>query len=380
MRDPDDASRTEGTGGMNRRRVLQTLGATCAGMVTMAGSASAGCTGGKGGKGDDGGDDTDYSDIETPYVMRQGDNCTPLVAFSGGQTVEEFYQYEVAPRYASSENGGFGVDDPTYSSVGTQSLQRDNESIVFLYDGPDGLSLVVVHGSLSGSPDNGGSATFDISGLPSGGSWAVKDDLYRNDEGELADTNYDRWDPSNGSATIDWTWRGDRTDGGAFRGLGSEFSITIDPAFNEDAALFGDQYSGTVDSWVFLTPDGHRMSMDMSSPLTIESGSCNETEEVDFEIVEPKKKKKEKDQEPDFDVNSDYSDDREYSTDHHMFDASGERKKMSNNCKADSKDDGNQTAMEKWYSRTNANAPANCDDEKDTTMTAMERWFKRFTR
>ncbi|PSP93053.1 hypothetical protein BRC91_10705 [Halobacteriales archaeon QS_4_62_28] len=350
-------------------------------MVTMAGSASAGCTGGTGGTGDKGddGDDTDYGDIETPYVMRQGGNCTPLTAFSSDQSVVEFYDYRVPEQDAGdNNNGGFAADPANYSSNGTQDLQRDNESIVFLYDGPDGLSLVIVHGSVGERDGNGGSATFNISGLPAGGSWDVKDDLY-NTEGDRADTNYDQWDIGGRSATIDWTWAGGRTDGGAFRGLGSAFSVTIDPAFNEDAELYEQYYEGDVDSWVVLTPDGHRMSVDMSTPLTIETGSCNETE-VDFEIVEPEDDGKKKEEKSDFDVNGDYSDDREYSTDHKMFDESGEKKKYSQqNCKPDANGDGEQTAMEKWYSRTNTRSPQ-CEEGEDTTLTAMERWMQHYMR
>jgi hypothetical protein len=123
-------------------------------------------------------------------VLRQGDCCLLVTPIAGDQPVEAFYGHYLSEQYASEENGrsssGIG---PPYSSLGTTYLQRPNGSILFLYDGPRGLSLVLVHGSVA-DPSGSGSVTPAFDGLPAGRSWPVKDDCYRNPEtGEIAYIN-----------------------------------------------------------------------------------------------------------------------------------------------------------------------------------------------
>ena len=214
-------------------------------------------------------------------VLRQGDRCLPVTPISGDQPVEDFYGYYIPDQYDSEENGGSATGGgPPYSSLGTAYLQKPNGSILFCYDGPEGLSLVVVHGSTANS-SSGGAATFAFDGMPADGTWAVKDDLYRNsDTGEIAASNDDRWNIEGRSQTVDWTWTDSRTDGGAFRGLGDDFSVTIDPSFNREAALYGEPYTGTLDSWELLVPEGNgvdRTPLDMSQPVTIETGTCGDS-------------------------------------------------------------------------------------------------------
>lgn len=213
-------------------------------------------------------------------VFRQGNRCVPVAPFTGEQSVEEMYDYRIPARYVSEENGGTDPGSgPYYSSAGTTHLQQDGASLLFLYAGPNGLSLVVVHGSTEPGPSGGGSATFEFAALPDDGAWVVRDDHYVDPEtGEIAQTNYDDWDIGGEPQSIDWTWADGRTDGGAFRGLTGTFSITIDPAFNEDATLFGEQYDGTIQSWQLLTPDSGgvtRLPLDLGAPVTIETGSCD---------------------------------------------------------------------------------------------------------
>ena len=212
-------------------------------------------------------------------VVRQGDRCLPVTPLSGEQDVERFYDYYIPGGFASEENGGTGSGNgPPYSSLGTTDLQKPNGSILFLYDGPKGLSLVVVHGSTDDS-SSGGSVTFAFDGLPASGSWEVKDDLYRDPDGTIAGNNYDNWNIGGTEQVIDWTWAGGRTDGGAFRGLGGDVSVTIEPKFNEAAQLYDLYYDGTLDSWEVLVPDGNgvsRTQLDMTQPITIETGSCGD--------------------------------------------------------------------------------------------------------
>ena len=206
---------------------------------------------------------TASADEHEGFVLVQGEQCYPVEPLSGDQTVEELYDYRV--------HGG------QYSSHGTVDLQRPDTSILFLYDGPNGLSLVMVHNEYEGSGD-GGSATFTISGLPAEGEWVVEDDNYGGPD------NYDNWTHSDARSTIDWTWDDARTDGGAFRGMESASTVEIDPAFNESATLYEEYYSGTVTDWQLLSgdlADPERIALDLEESVAIVRGACpsEETQE-----------------------------------------------------------------------------------------------------
>lgn len=209
------------------------------------------------------------------YVLIQDGACTPVRALRGDEPVESVYGYHLPEIYVSEENGAT-PGEPQYASTGTTELQRPQTSIAFLYRGPEGLSLVVVHGDLEAR--DGGSVTFRLSGLPRSGRWLVKDDRYRHpDTGEIVPGNKDRWDVEGTEHRVDWTWGAAGTDGGAFGSLGDDFEVTIDPAFNEAAALHGEHYQGTVTDWAFVTatPDGHEhVPLQMDEPLLIRPGDC----------------------------------------------------------------------------------------------------------
>jgi hypothetical protein len=190
-------------------------------------------------------------DDDVAFELRQGGTRVELTPLSGDRPVEEFYDWEI---WRTS-----------YSSAGTTALQRPDTSILFLYEGPTGdVSLVVVHGNLDEDPEDttgGGSATFSFVGLPPTGRWRVQDDQYE------APTNYDRWDTDGGVQTVDWTWMGGRTDGGAYGPLGRTRTVLVRPSFNEAAALYGQYHQGDVDAWEALSgdladPDRHAMAMD----------------------------------------------------------------------------------------------------------------------
>lgn len=221
-----------------------------------------------------------FQSDEAGYVLEQGGNCVPIQPLSGDLPVEEFYDYSIREVYASDENGGRDPGSrPYYSSVGTTHLQQAGTSLLFLYEGPNGTSLVAVHGRAGDRSSPGGSVSFDVAGLPSSGSWVVKDDLYRDpSSGELAATNYDRWSIDGADHRIDWTWGTAATDGGAFLGLGSGSTVSITPAFNEQAALWNQHYEGRVEEWQVLSGDARdptRTSLDMSTAVTIRSGRCD---------------------------------------------------------------------------------------------------------
>ncbi len=206
---------------------------------------------------------------DSNFVLEQGDNCVPLAVITSKLPVEKFYDY----RSSDTDPKGW------YSSYGPASVLEEAEtSIVYLYRGPKGTSLVFMHGK-RGS-DGGGSVTFHISGLPGDGKWAVTDDQYD------ASTNYDTFQKSNGEWDVDWTWASDPkhgggADGGAFRGLTSDDTVKITPAFNEAARLYGQHlnrnYAGKVKNWKALAADSNGSgwhSLDMKQPVVIHAGHC----------------------------------------------------------------------------------------------------------
>ncbi|NHN46466.1 hypothetical protein G9464_02470 [Halostella sp. JP-L12] len=243
---------------LRRRTVLSALGAGIAAGVVRPASAG--------------------SDTPPDFALVQGDTCVPVRPLQGGSPADGLYEYQLPERYVSDENGAVVGDTAPYASAGTQDLQRPQTSIAFLYRGPDGLSLVVVHGKVDA--DDAGSVTFRLAGLPDDGRWLVKDDFYRDpNSGEIATSNYDRWYLDRDPQRIDWTWGSAGTDGGVFRGLGDDIDVTIDPAFNEEAPLFNEYYEGTVTDWQFLTAtDGgvERVALDRSTPIRVTTGPCDD--------------------------------------------------------------------------------------------------------
>lgn len=246
---------------LSRRTVLRSLaGPTAAGAL---GTGTAGASRGR-------------------YHVVQGDRCLPVEPLSGERPVEELYDLHIPDLYGG-DNGATDTAFPWYGSLGTQSLQRENTTITFLYDGPGGLSLVVVHGEVGETDGEGGrGVSWTLTGATlADGDWVVKDDFYRRrGTDEPAATNYDRWDIDGTTHTIDWTWGDARTDGGAFRSLGDDFAVTIDPAYNEAAALWdATYYDGRVTDWEVLSFAGgdgspERYSLALDEAVVVRSGPC----------------------------------------------------------------------------------------------------------
>jgi hypothetical protein len=214
--------------------------------------------------------------VESQYFLVQSDTCAPVQPIRNRLPVETFYDYQLPQKYVSDVNGASYGSGANYASSGTLDFQRAQTSIIFLYQGPEGLSLVIVHGSAEAA--DGGSVTFRIAGLPEDGEWVVKDDLYRDpDTGEQQ--NYDRWDIDGTDHRINWTWGSAGTDGGVFHSLDEDLEVVIDPAFNEDATLYNEYYEGTVTDWEFLsgTVDvSDRIPLSMDEPIRITTGSCKD--------------------------------------------------------------------------------------------------------
>jgi hypothetical protein len=190
------------------------------------------------------------------FVVEQEDRLFCVTALSTGETVDEFYNY-ISPH-----------------SHTTTDVERSDVSNLFLFEGPDGTSLVTIHDKANddhthGSDTGGGAVTFYMTGLPTAeGQWVVRDD------GEISPTD----------TSPDWSWVTQHTDGGAWRGgLDGDFEITIDPAFNEDAERRplgnreGSLGEDVIDEWHFLSGDASdpdRTKLDMDKPVSIHPGDC----------------------------------------------------------------------------------------------------------
>ena len=217
-----------------------------------------------------------FKDSESPeFTATQGDETIGITPIQGDEPVEELYDFRLPDRYDSEANrnatngASYPGSGPSYQSVGTEDLQAQETSIMFLYNGPEGLSFVVVHDKAGG---DGGSATFEITDLNGDGEWVVKDDLYLDDDGTIASSNYDRWDTNSNPQTIDWTWGGGGTDGGVYSTLSEDFEFTIDPAFNEESELYKQFYNGTIDEWQVLSGDRNnpdRTTLEMDEEVTV---------------------------------------------------------------------------------------------------------------
>lgn len=245
----------------SRRNLLRLAGATVgAGLVGAVGSASA---------------------EEHSFSITQDDECIPVRPLAGEEPVEELYRYAYPhDRF----DGQPGVDGTSYSSEGTVDLQQEDTSVLFLYDGAEGVSLVVVHGRYDEEASleeieeaEKRAVSFAFEGLPADGEWAVQDDLLTAD-GERAYENWDRWDVEDPLQSVHWVYRRGRTDGGAFRGLASQdVTVNIAPAFNESSALADAHEPGEIESWQLLVgepEDPERIDLDMGQIATLQSGSC----------------------------------------------------------------------------------------------------------
>lgn len=195
------------------------------------------------------------------HGLIQNSECVSLPPVTGELPVEEFYKY--------------GQGSTRYSSAGPiTALERERTSRLLLYRGPDDvLSLVMVHGKhhIEDVPEGGGAVSFTFEGLPADGEWAVRDDLYEGPD------LFDQWELDGGRTTVHWTWQGGRTDGAVFSGLGDDFSITIEPRFNEEAKLYEQHYEGDVEAWEALGGDQVNpevVPLVMDEPLVIESNGC----------------------------------------------------------------------------------------------------------
>jgi len=89
--------------------------------------------------------DDSGSESDRAYQIVQGTQVLSVEPLSGDESVEEFYDYR-HPYVGSRDDPSWGR---SFSSVGTTDYQRDDTSILMLYEGPQGVSLVAVHDALA---------------------------------------------------------------------------------------------------------------------------------------------------------------------------------------------------------------------------------------
>ncbi|WP_128478278.1 PKD domain-containing protein [Halorussus pelagicus] len=199
---------------------------------------------------------------ETTFHVTQGGQCYEISTVTSDEdTVEEFYDYRAG---AGTKYGSYGE--------GAQAIQDNQVSHLFVYEGAEGLSLVMLHDDLNES--DGGAISFDLSGLPESREWVVEDDSYENPD--------DNFDHGATSSSIDWMWASNRTDGAAVRGLGDSFdAITVESAFGENSWAYQDRdpqwpYAENETDWKLRSGDGTEYDLTKGQQLTIEKGSCDD--------------------------------------------------------------------------------------------------------
>jgi hypothetical protein len=196
----------------------------------------------------------------TKLVVEQGDKCVPIEPLRDRGDVVEFYGYDPDP----------SVKDSQQSNTG---LEKSGVSRMFLYDGPNGFSIVFIHGG--GDGERGGAASFLICGLSVDGEWVVLDDNF--------DGATDEYLIGDQEAVLDWTWRDEgRNDGAVYRGFNKKFCVTIKPAFNENAKL-PPSGPGEVNGWELVSrgvSDLEVIELDMDEPVTIRTGACEPKKDV----------------------------------------------------------------------------------------------------
>lgn len=174
------------------------------------------------------------------FVVVQ-DTTPPVVGviepLSTGESIEDFYSF----------------NDPDSNSANTPGdIIRSDVSNLFLFEGPGGLSLVMIHDEPGDG--TGGEAHVAFEGLPEDGGWVVRDD-----------PGYGGHTDTYAIDHADWGWAGCCTDGGAYQGLSGLTMVTVNATF-----LTG--WGGGIDTWHALSgdvEDPDRIELDPEEPVHI---------------------------------------------------------------------------------------------------------------
>ncbi len=157
------------------------------------------------------------------YVTYEGQSycIEPII---GTQTAEEFYD-----------------DDRDEVSSRFLDIQRDNAAVLFIYrrehdNGELGAPRLFFVLDKFGNEDGGGYASFEIEGDLTNVDW---EDLDWEVEDDPGDDSADEYSISSTTATADWIWGDNRTDGGVLGSLTENFALRINPNLNGAATLAG---------------------------------------------------------------------------------------------------------------------------------------------
>ncbi len=266
--------------------------------------------------------------------------------WSGSPTIESVMDYRFAYTDPSGEHGsgepyGQTEKDAPYlakpyrdepwqvSTYGMYNWSSNNQSHMWFYDGPKGISLVIRHDRLgpgrqiksqmfywnhkylgwNKNSSGGGAVSFEFQNLPKG-QWAYFNDYTPkyNDQDVIhsgsppnnssAYQNPGKWKTEyyhyqsrqfangsgpalsafhGGSFRADWAWRPQTNDGGAYRGLQNmKGPITIENQFNQNATFwkrYGVTPNDNITSFQLRGANGKMYNLTMGSKITIERGS-----------------------------------------------------------------------------------------------------------
>ncbi|WP_157511675.1 hypothetical protein [Halapricum sp. CBA1109] len=120
-------------------------------------------------------------------------------------------RYDVVPISNDTTASGLFGDESLNTTLPLSAAQT---SRLFVWSGPDGLSLVTVHNNRTSI--TGGSARFEYEGLPDSSQWAVRDDT---------DDTFD----ANGTAA--WSWDAQEADGGVINQSLAGADIRVSPDY-----------------------------------------------------------------------------------------------------------------------------------------------------
>lgn len=181
---------------------------------------------------------------EGGITIRQNGLTWKIQPLTGSMLPEELYSY----RGYRSTNGWV----------------QEGASVLFFFQGEEGLYLGMIHGPTRGP----GSAAFSFWGLPEGAYLAVKDD---------PDDAY--WlDPP--SAKFHWRWASGYTDGAILGGLGGEFTLSIYPQFGSE-----------IKEWLLMTGDPQKPRFlklpSLTAPLWVQVRQPDPLARFTFSPAEP---------------------------------------------------------------------------------------------
>jgi predicted ribosomally synthesized peptide with SipW-like signal peptide len=166
------------------------------------------------------------------YAVRLPDGSVRCVTeFSGSESVQDFYDFRGQPDFYSGNSAI--QDEDTTNVLVYHDTTNDTRSLVVISDNRDG---------------EGGAVSVDLDFANSGSyQWVVEDD---------EPITSDSYTVGSSSATADWSWASDKTDGGAIGDLDPAFDIDLTARFNDMADIGRAFGIGDISTWQVIQPSG----------------------------------------------------------------------------------------------------------------------------